>query len=209
MKQAALRATAWNRKVHYRTKRDGTLIDTMEVIDKAADVWNTKEAIVILHAGLNDIQGNDAALDDLAERLQSQITRWKERAEGHFFVVYGVPEIGPRDDPSRAKCASWNRKIRQACSDIGTRVEFVSVARALQDKLRDTCYSDYVAEQLGQRLGRRICAFLGLRPSDNPQRKTWGADPTTTIMTALGQAILQIASPQKFQKRFRRQVQRN
>ncbi|KAH8020189.1 hypothetical protein HPB51_025373 [Rhipicephalus microplus] len=134
-------------------------------------------------------------------RRSSQITSWKARAKGHFFVVYGVPEVGPKDDTMRIKCELWNQNLRQICSDIGTRVEFVSVTKALQDKMNGISYSEYIAEQLGQRLERRLCAFLGLRPSGNYKHRAWRVKPTIFMMTALGQAILQMANPQRRQKR--------
>ncbi|KAH7943125.1 hypothetical protein HPB52_005620 [Rhipicephalus sanguineus] len=200
LKRAVLQASAWHRGVHCRTKKDATLVETMEAIETATDVWDSTEAIVVLHAGLSDIQ-DDTSPHDSTERLKSQITSWKARAKGHFFVVYGVPEVGPKDDTMRIKCELWNQNLRQICSDIGTRVEFVSVTKALQDKMNGTSYSEYVAEQLGQRLGRRLCAFLGLRPSGNHKHRAWSVKPTTSMMTALGQAILQMANPQRWQKR--------
>lgn len=105
-------------------------------------------------------------------------------------MVYGVPEIGLRDDALRVKCESWNKSLHQAYSDIGTRMEFISVTKDLQDKMCDTFYGEFAAGQLGQRLGRWFCAFLGLRPAVNPPQRTWGVNPTTTIMTAVRQAIL-------------------
>lgn len=200
LKRAVLQASAWHRGVHCRTKKDATLVETMEAIETATDVWDSTEAIVVLHAGLSDIQ-DDTSPHDSTEKIKSQITSWKARAKGHFFVVYGVPEVGPKDDTMRIKCELWNQNLRQICSDIGTRVEFVSVTKALQDKMNGTSYSEYVAEQLGQRLGRRLCAFLGLRPSGNYKHRAWRVKPTTSMMTALGQAILQMANPQRRQKR--------
>ncbi|KAL3207762.1 hypothetical protein MRX96_039530 [Rhipicephalus microplus] len=127
----------------------------MEAIETATDVWDSTEAIVVLHAGLSDIQ-DDTSPHDSTEMIKSQITSWKARAKGHFFVVYGVPEVGPKDDTKQIKCELWNQNLRQICSDIGTRVEFVSVTKALQDKMNGTSYTEYVAKQLGQRLGRRL-----------------------------------------------------
>lgn len=175
----------------------------MEAIETATDIWESTEAIVVLHAGLSDIQDNDTSPHDSTEKFKSQITSWRERAKGHFFVVYGVPEVGPKDDAIRIKCEVWNKNLHQICSDIGTRVEFVRVTKALQDKMNGTSYSEFVAEQLGQRLGRRICAFLGLRPSGNHKHRTWSVKPTTSMMTALGQAILQMANSQRGPRRFR------
>ncbi|KAH7961651.1 hypothetical protein HPB52_011092 [Rhipicephalus sanguineus] len=199
LKRAVLQASAWHRGVHCRTKKDATFVETMEAIETATDVWDSTEAIVVLHAGLSDIQ-DDTSPHDSTERFKSQITSWKARAKGHFFVVYGVPEVGPKDDTMRIKCELWNQNLRQICSDIGTRVEFVSVTKALQDKTNGTSYSEHVAEQLGQRLGRRLCAFLGLRPSGNHKHRAWSVKPTTSMMTALGQAILQMANPQSRKK---------
>ncbi|KAL3259493.1 hypothetical protein MRX96_002127 [Rhipicephalus microplus] len=166
LKRAVLQASAWHRGVHCRTKKDATLVETMEAIETATDVWDSTEAIVVLHAGLSDIQ-DDTSPHDSTEKFESQITSWKARAKDHLFVVYGVPEVGPKDDTMRIKCELWNQNLRQICSDIGTRVEFVSVTKALHDKINGTSYSEYITEQLGQRLGRRLCAFLGLRPSGN------------------------------------------
>ncbi|KAL3197441.1 hypothetical protein MRX96_044896 [Rhipicephalus microplus] len=172
LKRAVLQASAWHRGVHCRTKKAATLVETMEAIETVTDVWDSAEAIVVLHAGLSDIQ-DDTSPHDSTENIKSQITSSKARAKGHFFVVYGVPEVGPKDDTMRIKCELWNQNLRQICSDIGTRVEFVSVTKALQDKMNGTSYSEYVAEQLGQRLGHRLCAFLGLRPSGNYKHRAW------------------------------------
>ncbi|KAH7932191.1 hypothetical protein HPB52_024832 [Rhipicephalus sanguineus] len=102
LKRAVLQASAWHRGVHCRTKKDATLVETMEAIETATDVWDSTEAIVVLHAGLSDIQ-DDTSPHDSTERFKSQITSWKARAKGHFFVVYGVPEVGPKDDTMRIK----------------------------------------------------------------------------------------------------------
>ncbi|KAL1487230.1 hypothetical protein MTO96_031049 [Rhipicephalus appendiculatus] len=144
----------------------------MEAIETATDVWGSTEAIVVLHADLSDLQDNDTSPYDSTERFKSQITSWRARAQDHFFVVYGVPEVGPKDDAMRIKCELWNQNLRQICSDIGTRVEFVSVTKALQDKMNGTSYSEYVAEQIRQRLGRRLCACLGLPPSGNNKHRS-------------------------------------
>ncbi|KAL3171342.1 hypothetical protein MRX96_013560 [Rhipicephalus microplus] len=175
LKRAVLQASAWHRGIQQRPS------------------W-------FCTPGLSDIQ-DDTSPHDSTEKIKSQITSWKARAKGHFFVVYGVPEVGPKDDTMRIKCELWNQNLRQICSDIGTRVEFVSVTKALQDKMNGTSYSEYVAEQLGQRLGRRLCAFLGPRPSGNYKHRAWRVKPTISMMTALGQAILQMANPQRRQKR--------
>ncbi|KAL3193199.1 hypothetical protein MRX96_018028 [Rhipicephalus microplus] len=112
-------------------EKDATLVGTIEAIETATDVWDSTEAILVLHAGLSDIQ-DDTSPHDSTEKIKSQITSWKARAKGHFFVVYGVPEVGPKDDTMRIMCELWNQNLRQNCSDIGTRVEFVSVTKALQ-----------------------------------------------------------------------------
>ncbi|KAH6940613.1 hypothetical protein HPB50_003013 [Hyalomma asiaticum] len=77
-----------------------------------------------------------------AEKLKSHITTWKAKAKGHFFVAYSIPEVGPKDNAMRIKCESWNKNIRQICSDIGAHVEFVNVTKALQHKMRETSYRE-------------------------------------------------------------------
>ncbi|KAL3229405.1 hypothetical protein MRX96_023592 [Rhipicephalus microplus] len=109
LKRAVLQASAWHRGVHCRTKKDATLVETMEAIETAMDVWDSTETIVVLLAGLNDIQ-DDTSPHDSTEKFKSQITSWKARAKGHLFVVYGVPEVGPKDDTMRRKCELWNSK---------------------------------------------------------------------------------------------------
>ncbi|KAL3246989.1 hypothetical protein MRX96_057338 [Rhipicephalus microplus] len=79
----------------------------MEVIETAADIWKSTETIVVLHAGLNDIQNNDAS-QNLTEKIKSQITSWTARAKGYFFVFCGVPEVGPKDDAMRTKCRRYS-----------------------------------------------------------------------------------------------------
>ncbi|KAH8039638.1 hypothetical protein HPB51_008231 [Rhipicephalus microplus] len=98
LKRAVLQASSWHRGVHCRTKKDATLVQTMEAIETVTDVWDSTEAIVVLHAGLSDIQ-DDTSPHDSTEKIKSQITSWKARAKGHFFVVYGVPEVGPKTIP--------------------------------------------------------------------------------------------------------------
>ncbi|KAH8035133.1 hypothetical protein HPB51_004374 [Rhipicephalus microplus] len=121
LKRAVLQASAWHRGVHCRTKKDAMLVETMEAIGTATDVWDSTEAIVVLHAGLSDIQ-DDTSPHDSTEKIKSQITSWKAKAKGHFFVVYGVLEVGLKDDTIRIKCELWNQNLRQICSDIGKRV---------------------------------------------------------------------------------------
>ncbi|KAH8027024.1 hypothetical protein HPB51_001456 [Rhipicephalus microplus] len=86
----------------------------MVVIETVADIWKSTEAIVVLHAGLSDIQNNDAS-QNLTEKRKSQITSWTARAKGHFFVFCGVPEVGPKDDAMRTKYLFDNKEehVRQ------------------------------------------------------------------------------------------------
>ncbi|KAH8019495.1 hypothetical protein HPB51_019834 [Rhipicephalus microplus] len=56
LKRAVLQASAWHRGVHCRTKKDATLVETMEAIETATDVWDLTEAIVVRASPVGQLQ---------------------------------------------------------------------------------------------------------------------------------------------------------
>ncbi|KAH7971834.1 hypothetical protein HPB52_003224 [Rhipicephalus sanguineus] len=197
LRYAVSRATKRSRLVKFRTKRDATLQDVMRDADAADDVWSSPEAIIIIHAGLQDIAYNDVPLKELAQQLTDAIAAWKKRTEKHLFVLYGVPEI-PGEAVLNGKCRHWNDLVKLACTELGPRVEFVRAPHMAQESRQGLVYNDTTAEEMGQRLGRRLCTFLGFRPSYATQHRPWvDKSGVAPFMAALGQIMLQMAGPKQ------------
>ncbi|KAH8033506.1 hypothetical protein HPB51_013389 [Rhipicephalus microplus] len=91
-----------------QTCKDATLV---EVIQTAEDIWKSKEVILVLHAGLGDIQNNDAS-HDFTDKLKSQIPSSTATAIGHFCVFYGVSKLEPKVNAMRTKFKTWNKNLR-------------------------------------------------------------------------------------------------
>ncbi|KAL3187895.1 hypothetical protein MRX96_000513 [Rhipicephalus microplus] len=108
IKYAVLQATAWHSSAHCHIKKDATLV---EVIQTAEDIWKSKEVILVLHAGLGDIQNNDAS-HDFTDKLKSQIPSSTATAIGHFCVFYGVSKLEPKVNAMRTKFKTWNKNLR-------------------------------------------------------------------------------------------------
>lgn len=169
----------------------------MRDADAADDIWSLPEAIIIIHAGLQDIAYNDVPLKELAQQLTDAIAAWKKRTEKHLFVLYGVPEI-PGEAVLNGKCRHWNDLVKLACTELGPRVEFVRAPHMAQESRQGLVYNDTTAEEMGQRLGRRLCTFLGFRPTYSTQHRPWvDKSGVAPFMAALGQIMLQMAGPKQ------------
>lgn len=170
MKHAALRTAQWNRRVQFRTREAATLQEVVNAVDEAADIWEVPEAMVVIHAGQNDLAQVEPGA--LVQTLRSQLASWRSRANKHHFVISAVPTAGPEDEVLRQRCGQWNTEMQQACKELGAQVEVVSMGRALQERQQGAPYHADIAEKLGVRMGRRMCAFLSLRPgSRTPHRQ--------------------------------------
>ncbi|KAH6920123.1 hypothetical protein HPB50_028889 [Hyalomma asiaticum] len=203
LRHAVSRATKGSRLVKFLTKRDATLQNVMREADAAGDIWSLPEAIIIIHAGLEDIVDNNVPLKELAQQLIGTVAAWKKRAEKHLFVLYGVPELSG-EAPLNEKCRQWNDLVKKACTELGLRVEFVRAPHMAPDSRQGWVYDDNTAEEVGQRLGRRLCAFLGFRPAYATQRRPWvDTSGVAPFMAALGQIMLQIAGPKHQVKHMR------
>ncbi|KAH7983363.1 hypothetical protein HPB52_011501 [Rhipicephalus sanguineus] len=204
MRYTTLRTVKWNRLVQFRTWKDATLQKVMAEMDAAVDIWSAPEAVVVVHCGSSDIVDNDTSPDIPIQELKSRMQTWQERANKHRFIVYGVPEPEHCNDVMQKKCKLWNEKLRKICDELGQQVEFVSTTRAPTGGVHSLLYKVGAAEELGTRLGHRLCVFLGLQPVGPTVRRTRTSrysHPLAPLMTALGQAMLQIAGNQDQVKR--------
>ncbi|KAH6947146.1 hypothetical protein HPB50_017219 [Hyalomma asiaticum] len=199
MKYTTLRAVKWNRLVQYRTWKDATLQKVMAEMDAAADIWSAPEAVVVIQCGCCDIADNDSSPDTSIQELKTKIQTWQAGANKHRFIVYGVPVPEQCNEVMQKKCTQWNEKLRKVCDELGPHVEFVSTTRAPTGGAHNLLYRPDAAEALGTRLGHRLCNFLGLQsigPTVRRTRPGRHSHPLAPLMTALGQAMLQMAGKQ-------------
>ncbi|KAH7973190.1 hypothetical protein HPB52_022749 [Rhipicephalus sanguineus] len=208
LKRAALKAVGWNKRVMFRVKEGASLQELCSSVDLAEDIWQTPAAIVVLHAGSLEMSDGSSAPESSASQLRALLTKWLQKAQGHRFVVYALTERGSGSETHINPCREWNVAVRKMCEELGPRVEFVGASWRLGHGQQGPSYRDDTADQLGQRLGRRLCAFLGLRM---PTRH-WGPPSQShpaagTLMTALGQAIIQMAEGQHPHENGRRRSQ--
>ncbi|KAL3187102.1 hypothetical protein MRX96_026026 [Rhipicephalus microplus] len=193
MRHTTLRAVKWNRLVQFRTWKDATLQNVMDEMDAAVDIWSAPEAVVVVNCGSSDIVDSDASPDIIIQELKVRMQTWQARANKHRFIAYGVPEPEHRNDVMLSECKLWNEKLRKVCDELGQQVEFVSTTRAPTGGAHSLLYKVGAAEELGTRMGHRLCVFLGLHPVGLTIRRTRTSGyshPLAPIMTALGQAML-------------------
>ncbi|KAH7946849.1 hypothetical protein HPB52_004974 [Rhipicephalus sanguineus] len=208
LKRAALKAVGWNKRVMFRVKEGASLQELCSSVDLAEDIWQTPAAIVVLHAGSLEMSDGSSTPESSVSQLRALLTKWLQKAQGHRFVVYALTERGSGSETHINPCREWNVAVRKMCEEQGPRVEFVGASWRLGHGQQGPSYRDDTADQLGQRLGRRLCAFLGLRM---PTRH-WGPPSQShpaagTLMTALGQAIIQMAEGQHPHENGRRRSQ--
>lgn len=108
MKTATLRTTKWNRRVQFRVKEDATLQETVNAVDETADIWSAPEALVAIHAGLNDLSQLGACPEQSVSALRCSLLSWHERAGKHSFLIYAVPEPTQGNTPLADKCRLQN-----------------------------------------------------------------------------------------------------
>ncbi|KAH9373842.1 hypothetical protein HPB48_009278 [Haemaphysalis longicornis] len=193
LKPHVLRTTRWNDHVQFRIQQDATIHEVAELVDGATDLWSVSEAMVVIQAGLRDIGRTDMDLNTLVQAFHSKLIEWMRRGPQYHFVVQALPEQSGPDESISSRCEQWNSLMRAACKELRGQVEFITTSRATESGTQDTGYSTSKAEVLGQRLGRRLCVFLGLRPSRrfrHDQRPARHLE--VSIVEALKQALLQM-----------------
>ncbi|KAL1474275.1 hypothetical protein MTO96_038104 [Rhipicephalus appendiculatus] len=157
-------------------------------------VWYTADAIIVLHAGTQDLNTTNAPTESLAQNLHDRLQSWLQRNDKHKFLVYAVPEWASKNPPLQAECKKWNARMKELCRELGPRVEFASTNWVPDKELFNDLYSEDTAAALGQRLGRRICAFLGpAKTSHTRSRKNSGINTAALLMKALEHTITQMA----------------
>ncbi|KAL3208957.1 hypothetical protein MRX96_038467 [Rhipicephalus microplus] len=80
-----------NKLVYYWVSDGASIQEISAQVDSAAGIWNVPEAMVVLHAGLTNLQ-KDELPGEVAQTLKANILAWKSRGSGHFFVNKGMPE---------------------------------------------------------------------------------------------------------------------
>ncbi|KAL3218074.1 hypothetical protein MRX96_006054 [Rhipicephalus microplus] len=202
MRHTTLGAVKWNRLVQFRTCKDATFQNVQNVIDEmddAVDIWRAPEAVVVINYESSDIVNSDASPDIIIQELKARMQTWQARANKHRFIAYGVPEQEHCNDVMLSKCKLWNEKLGKVCDELGQQVEFVSTTREPTNGVHSLLYKVSVAEELGTRLRHRFCVLLGLQPVGPTIRWTRTSSyshPLAPLMTALGQAVLQMAEKQ-------------
>lgn len=69
------------------------------MIEEAEDIWSAPEAIVVFHAGLNDLSQPGACPQQPVSALQSHLLSWHERARRNSFLIYAVPAAAHDGSP--------------------------------------------------------------------------------------------------------------
>ncbi|KAH7942831.1 hypothetical protein HPB52_001613 [Rhipicephalus sanguineus] len=197
LKWAVLKAVGWNKRVMFRVKEGATLQQLCSEVDLAEDIWQTPAAIAVLRAGSLEMSNGSSTPDSSTSQLRALLTKWLQKAQRHRFVVYALTERGSGSETHSTSCRDWNVAVQKMCEEQGLRVELLGASWRLGHGQQGPSYWADIADELGQHLGRRLCAFLGLRM---PTRH-WGPPSQShpavgTLMTALGQAIIQMAERQ-------------
>lgn len=195
VKANALRVTRWHRSVTFRTKDGATLREACRALNEATDIWNEREAMVVLHVGAEDVACSDEPVEDLVQELHRSLASWRGKAPLHHFVLYGVPELSAAPRPLYDRCRAWNQVLRAVCQEGGPRVEFSSTNWTPGAEMPELVYHEEMANEIGQRLGRRLCAFLGLRASrQDHHRWRGGTASSAAILMVLEQAFRRLAT---------------
>ncbi|XP_040358191.1 uncharacterized protein LOC121047193 [Ixodes scapularis] len=161
IKRATLKVVDYDKKVHFATKPGAQLRESLERAERDGKIWNAEAGVVVIHAGVTDVQGEES-VEEMAAELGKRLEDWTTRAPKHSFMVYEVPEIKDKGDPLKERCAKWNRLSREISQQLGPRVEVVKNTGTGND-MEDGCYNRDAAIEEGQALGNRLKSFLGLK----------------------------------------------
>lgn len=193
MKRAALRMVGWNQNVQFRTQTKATMGEVAAAVDATPEVWEAAEAMVVIHAGSGDVMNNDLSQEETIQSLRIQLRKWKERAPKHRFVVYAVPMLPAGDTEVFNSCRLWNDGIKTMCQELGPWVEFAAHNWLREKEHEGRGYPDHLAYELGKRLGRRMCAFLAVRPSAGHWKAGWrNSYQADSLMETLSQTLAHI-----------------
>ncbi|KAH7972463.1 hypothetical protein HPB52_012451 [Rhipicephalus sanguineus] len=205
MKPHTLHATKWKKAVRFWTKKEVTLEETCDAIEKMNSVWYTTEAIIVLHTGTQDLNTANHPTESLAQSLHDRLHTWLQRNDKHRFLVYAVPEWTSENSSLQSECTKWNARMKELCRELGPRVEFASTNWVPNKELYNDLYSEETVAALGQRLGRRINAFLGpANAAYTRSGRNRGKNAATLLMKALEQTITQMAWEQNPGRPWRR-----
>lgn len=117
-------------------------------------MWNKEESLVVIHAGLQDIAELGQTPEESARELKKRLSEWIGKSPQNRILIYALPETHSEEQLKTA-CGQWNSSVHQ---------------------VHEKRYNARTAELLGQRLGKRLRAFLGIPAEGTPRhirRQEW------------------------------------
>ncbi|KAH7961386.1 hypothetical protein HPB52_008733 [Rhipicephalus sanguineus] len=198
MKWATLHTVGWNQKVQFRAETATTLREVAEAVDAELERWGTDEAMVVIHAGCKEVLSGSEPHEEILNDLRAQLQRWKERAPNSRFVIYALPVPWRGTSEILNTCKRWNDGMRSMCQELGPWVE-LAASNSFREEVPDNLiYSENMAKDIGKRLGRRLCAFLDVRPARSQWREKWRSGyRANSVMETLSQALVQMVEGQR------------
>lgn len=76
----------YDKKVHFATKPGAQLRESLERAERDGKIWNVEAGMVVIHAGVTDVQGEEA-VEEMAAELGKRLKDWTTRAPKHFYGV--------------------------------------------------------------------------------------------------------------------------
>ncbi|KAH7956453.1 hypothetical protein HPB52_009917 [Rhipicephalus sanguineus] len=170
MKWATLHTVGWNQNVQFRAETATTLREVAEAVDAELERWGTDEAMVVIHAGCKEVLSGSEPHEEILNDLRAQLQR-------------GTSEI-------LNTCKRWNDGMRSMCRELGPWVE-LAASNSFREEVPDNLiYSENMAKDIGKHLGRRLCAFLDVRPARSQWREKWRSGyRANSVMETLSQAL--------------------
>ncbi|KAH7952464.1 hypothetical protein HPB52_023621 [Rhipicephalus sanguineus] len=99
MKHAVLRTVNWNKQVHYRVRDGASIQEISAQVDSATDIWGIPEAMVVLHAGLINLQKGEAPEETLLFFRATSSGLERDMADRQtYYADNGSPREGAPSD---------------------------------------------------------------------------------------------------------------
>ncbi|KAH9370062.1 hypothetical protein HPB48_001939 [Haemaphysalis longicornis] len=199
LKHRALRWAKGDRRLWFYTKERATLQEAAEKVDEELRKHTNCQHLVVLHAGQFDLVDDwDPQVE--VQWLREKVGQWVQQFPQNHYLIYAIPVMEGNAEETKDKRHRWNELAQDLSRVLGPQVEFVRTAGHITERdMSDDGYSWETAQGLGTRLGKRVCAFLGVAMRQHSAQRSpqhvGNGNPQTqqTLMAAMGNMLLQLS----------------
>lgn len=162
VKRGLLNRVKGDERVTVEVQRGKCMVDAMTAACEG--VWDNREGrnLVIVHAGLNDVFKGRS--QNLGKQLNVGMRKLRDLSENVHVVVCTIPEVRGQSGLTERRVVEANRVIKGMSRQL--RYDVMEVNREVYEAgsfpfADGIHYSEATGYRVGDRLGRKVTAFLG------------------------------------------------